>query len=99
MQALHDLRHKLCNELKEYGNVELSMGSLDVIDKLAHAIKNIDKVIAASEDGGHSYKRDSMGRYSRDHQMIADLRNLQDKAMDDATKQLYERMINMIETM
>lgn len=99
MQALHDLRHKLCNELKTYSDMELTPSRLDIVDKLAHTIKNIDKVIAVSEDGEHSYKRDSMGRYSRDHQMIADLRMLQDKAMDDATKQLYERMINMVETM
>ena len=98
MQALHDLRHKLCNELKEYADMDLSPSRLDVIDKLAHSIKNIDKVIAASNDG-YSAKRDSMGRYSRDQQMIADLRNLQSKATDDATKQLYERMINMAETM
>ena len=98
MQALHDLRNKLCNELKEYSDMELSPSRLDIVDKLAHAIKNIDKVIAVS-DNEYSHKRDSMGRYSRDHQIVADLRDLQSKAMDDASKQLYERMINMVETM
>ena len=72
MNELYELREKLCDELKEYAHKEMSAGSLDVIDKLAHSIKNIDKVIDGHEgysgryDDGRSYaKRDSRGRYSR----------------------------------
>ena len=36
MDELHELREKLCNELKGYGKREMSTGSLEVIDKLAH---------------------------------------------------------------
>lgn len=53
MHELYELKEKLMKELAEYSQGELSTGSLDVIDKLAHAIKNICKVIEDSE--GSSY--------------------------------------------
>lgn len=80
MQELHELRKKLCKELEEYSDKKVNAGSLEVIDKLSHAIKNLDKIIEKYDDEegysnryddgmyrGHSYsrKRDSMGRYSR----------------------------------
>lgn len=54
MKEMHELRDKLCNELKEYGKKEMSAGSLDVIDKLAHTVKNIDKIIDRDEGKGYS---------------------------------------------
>ena len=73
MEELRMLKDKLCDELKEYAHKYMSAGSLDVIDKLAHAVKNLDKVIDSHEgysgrydDRGRSYaRRDSRGRYSR----------------------------------
>lgn len=79
MHELYELKEKLVDELKEYGSKEMSAGSLDVIDKLAHATKNLCKIIEAYEDegyserdeGGTSYyrgsyarRRDSRGRYA-----------------------------------
>ena len=78
MKELYELKDKLCDELKEYGKKDMSAGSLDVVDKLAHTIKNIDKIIQSHEDGASGYypyddrsyrgsyarRRDSMGRYS-----------------------------------
>lgn len=81
MRALEKLRDMLCDELDEIAEKDdLSTGSLDIIDKLAHSIKNLDKIMM--RDGysrtsdweaegfmrGNSYRRsrDSMGRYSRD---------------------------------
>ena len=49
MHELYELKEKLLKELKEYAGGELSTGSLEVIDKLAHSIKNICKVIEDSE--------------------------------------------------
>ena len=53
----------LCEELKEYGSKDkLDVGGLEIVDKLAHAIKNIDKIIEAYEEneysmtGGGSYE-------------------------------------------
>lgn len=46
MHKLEQLKETLCRELEEYGERDnLDVGGLDVVDKLAHAIKNIDKII------------------------------------------------------
>lgn len=51
MRELYELKELLCKELKEYGEKgELTAGTLDVVDKLAHTVKNIDKIIEAYED-------------------------------------------------
>lgn len=54
MHELHELKEKLLDELEEYGTKELSAGTLDVVDKLSHAIKNICKIIDMNEDEGQS---------------------------------------------
>lgn len=63
MHELYELKEKLMKELAEYSQVELSTGSLEVIDKLAHAIKNICKICedmeGSSYEGGSSYGRRS----------------------------------------
>lgn len=54
MHKLYELKEMLCEELEEYGSKDkLDVGGLDIVDKLAHAIKNLDKIIE-SEDGGYS---------------------------------------------
>lgn len=79
MNELYDLKKKLCKELEEYADKKVDAGSLEVIDKLSHAIKNLDKIIDCYEEEGYSNrydgnsyrgrsyarKRDSMGRFSR----------------------------------
>jgi len=71
MHEIHELKNRLCDELDEYGSKgKLDVGDLDVVDKLAHTIKNLDKIIESydeqySEDGmmydgaydGRSYDR------------------------------------------
>lgn len=54
MHAIYELKEKLCDELEEYGEKKLDAGSLDVIDKLAHTIKNLDKIIENYEEGNYS---------------------------------------------
>lgn len=71
MHELYELKEKLCDELKEYGSKDLSAGTLDVVDKLAHAVKNIDKIIEVYEDEGDGYSSRSYpdgmgGSYARD---------------------------------
>lgn len=65
MKEIYELREKLCDELKEYGNKEMSAGSLDVIDKLSHAIKNIDKILDSDEMYSGRYEGRSYGRRGR----------------------------------
>lgn len=79
MHELHELKEKLLRELEEYGTKELSAGTLDVVDKLSHAIKNICKIIDMYEEdgeysgdymrpymGGVSYARGRRGNVKRD---------------------------------
>ena len=55
MDKLHELKEMLCEELEEYGSKDkLDVGGLDIVDKLAHAIKNIDKIIEAYNEEGYS---------------------------------------------
>lgn len=55
MHALYDLKDRLCAELEEYGKKdELTPGSLEIVDKLAHAIKNLDKIIEKYEEEEYS---------------------------------------------
>ena len=54
MHELYELKEKLMDELKEYGGKEMSAGSLEVVDKLTHTIKNLCKIIEESEDEGYS---------------------------------------------
>ena len=141
MHKLYELKEMLCDELEEYGSKgELTAGTLDVVDKLSHTIKNLDKIIEKCEEdeysnayeggnmmgggsyerggrsyarGGRSYargrgrnaKRDSMGRYSsergysRDEEMIAELRELMEDAPDDKTRREFQKFISKIEMM
>lgn len=56
MEELYKLKEMLCEELKEYGGKgEMSTGSLDVVDKLAHTIKNLDKIIETYDEEYSGY--------------------------------------------
>ncbi len=68
MHEIYELKEMLMKELEEYGSKgELTGGSLEVIDKLAHAIKNICKIIESAEEeeeysmAGGSYDGGNMG--------------------------------------
>lgn len=55
MDAVYDLKDMLCEELEEYGKKDkLDVGGLEIVDKLAHTIKNLDKIIESYEDEGYS---------------------------------------------
>lgn len=65
MHNTEKIREMLAKELDEYTTSgKLNIGAIDVIDKLAHAIKNLDKII--EKDGYSGARRDSMGRYAGD---------------------------------
>lgn len=49
MHELRDLRDKLCEELEKYAKKDITVTNLEYIDKLAHATKNIDKILEASD--------------------------------------------------
>lgn len=67
MHELEELKEMLCKELEEYGRKgNLSSGTLDVVDKLAHTIKNLDKIIEREEGGSSSYRGSYRGNSYRD---------------------------------
>lgn len=56
MHGIYELKEMLCKELEGYGTKgELSAGTLDIVDKLAHTIKNLDKIIECYEEDEGSY--------------------------------------------
>ena len=73
MHELYELKDKLMSELEEYGKQDLTAGSLEVVDKLSHSIKNICKIIEAYEmeeegqsmRGGNRYSYERGGRMPR----------------------------------
>lgn len=61
MKDLYNLKESLINELSDYGKKGgLTASSLDIIDKLAHAAKNVSKVIECCEEDEYSK---SMGHH------------------------------------
>ena len=71
MHELNELKELLMKELEEYGSKgEMSAGTLDVVDKLTHTIKNLCKIIEEAEYSeagsyaGGSYARG--GSYASD---------------------------------
>lgn len=67
MKELYELKDNLCDELKKYGKKELSAGSLDVVDKLSHTIKNIDRIIENDSEGYSNAGRNYSGRNYRNY--------------------------------
>lgn len=61
MHELYELKEKLCRELEEYGKKDLSAGGLEVVDKLAHTVKNLDKIIENYEESEYSGNMGNMG--------------------------------------
>lgn len=76
MHELYELKEMLCKELEDYGKKgEMSTGTLEVVDKLAHTVKNLGKIIEMAEEseysgyggsyydngGNMSYERGGMG--------------------------------------
>lgn len=90
MHDLINLKEMLIKELEEHGKSgNLSKTSLDTIDKLAHATKNLAKVIECCEEDSYSNAR---GRYSRDGSY--DMRNSYgySRSNDNLKGQLYKMM-------
>lgn len=90
MHDLYKLKDMLVKELEAFGkNGSLSKTSLDTIDKLAHATKNLAKVIECCEQDTYS---NSMDRYSRDSGYSRAGRD--DKMqLDERTKETLRRFI------
>ena len=113
MEKLYELKEMLCRELEKYASKEISASTLEYIDKLAHAIKNIEKIIESDSgmsrrgsygdyEGTFAPRRDARGRYSREYSrhgdMVDELRELMNEAPEN-TKHEFRKFIQKIETM
>lgn len=78
MHEIYELKEMLCEELEKYGAKDnLKAGELEIVDKLAHTVKNLGKIIEMYEEDeeysgemGGSYRRGEMsynrgGSYAR----------------------------------
>lgn len=107
MRSLEKLRDMLCEELDDIAEQgELNTGALEVIDKLVHSVKNIDKIMMAdgySRTGewdaegymrGNSYRRgrDSMGRFTSRGSGY----NRRGYSRDDGTDRAIEQLEDML---
>lgn len=105
MKELHNLKDRLVDELKDYGKGELTASNIQTIDTLAHAAKNVCKIIESEDSGSSgyypsdsrsyrgSYRRDEVGRYSRAG--LADkLRELMNEAPDEKTRMEIQRLVD-----
>ena len=113
MKELHELKEKLMDELKDYGRKEMTAGNLEVVDKLAHATKNLCKIMDdednysgrympwAYEDRSYARRRDSMGRYATEgysrHTLTDKLRDLMGEARDERTRMEIQRLVDKME--
>ena len=112
MHYIYALKKRLLDELEEHGEKnDLSSATLHEIDTLAHAAKNLCKVIECCEEdemSGRSYgyepmdrmsgRRDAMGRYSRDSMMPSMDRSMDGRSMARSMSAgNKEQIINMLE--
>lgn len=99
------VRDMLCEELDKFGSKgELTAGSLETIDKLAHSIKSIDTIMAmegaySNENrGGRSYgsyrgnSRESYGSYRNSRRGRSNRGYSYDDAKEDMIDQLEDIM-------
>lgn len=72
MRMYEDLKEMLCRELEEITRKgEMTTGTLDVVDKLTHAIKSIDTIVAMGKSG-YSRGNDGMSGRGRSYDSYGD---------------------------
>lgn len=65
MRELENLKNKLCRELEEYSQRNrLDASNIQIIDTLAHTIKNLNKIIDHESENGYSEAPHMRGTYS-----------------------------------
>ena len=98
MYDLYNLKDMLCHELEEYGKLpELSLTSLATIDTLAHACKNVCKIIEC-KDGGYS-RGCSHGYRDRGADVARRLRDMANETPDESVRHEIERLADRMSAM
>ena len=66
MHKIYELKDMLCEELEKYGSKgDLNTGELEIVDKLAHAVKNLGKIIEMADEEEYSGEMMGGGNYRR----------------------------------
>ena len=73
---MKELKEKLMSELMDYSNRELTHGTLEVIDKLAHALKNICKIEIMCQESPIDYEKEGSEVISELETVLAKLKNM-----------------------
>jgi hypothetical protein len=69
---MKELKEKLMAELVEYGHGELTSNSLDIIDKLAHSLKNVMRIEEYCKSDPIDYEKSG-------HEVISELETVLEK--------------------
>lgn len=66
MHGIYELKEMLCKQLEDYGKKgEMSAAILERVDMLAHAVKNLDKIIESYEGTEYSGTYSNRNSYER----------------------------------
>lgn len=101
MEKLHKLREILCEELEEIAEkAEISVGDLEAVYKLLHAIKNIDeiKMYAGGARIISDYEKSSRS-YSLEHEkreIVDDLNEMIRMVSTDAEREAIRRCMEAV---
>ena len=101
MEALYELRDMLCDQLAEYGERgELTNATLEKIDTLAHALKNVDKVIDCREgEADKSWNARSRSKRSYSMRSGTSKKRRMNHDEDVDREDLIDRMYSMMDDM
>ena len=113
MHKIHELKERLMHELGGFADKDITTGNLATVDTLAHAVKNLCKIIESADGDyddreyssrrGMSYRRDSRGRYASRYsnandEMVDKLTELMETAPEEMRGDI-QRLKSKVESM
>lgn len=97
MHEIYELKDLLCKQLEDYGRKgEISAAVLERVDMLAHAVKNLDKIIESYESSGEEYSSNDGSSYRRGGRSYRDSRSMARSRRDSMGR--YSGMEDMVES-
>lgn len=73
---MKELKEKLMSELVDYGHAELTSGSLEIIDKLAHALKNVMRIEEYCKNNPVDYEKEGSAVISELESILEKLKSM-----------------------
>ena len=103
MHNIYALKNKLMKEIEDYGSMpKIDLAGLDIVDKLAHTVKNLCKIIDWCEKEEYSYEAGQSEQFrkqkERNKDLVEALKCMMDDLSDEAKKET-EEFIGKIEKM